>query len=91
MTNTPSTGSQAPQQPSPKGCLREIVILVVAVGVGVAFAHGAMSGLWPGWTGPWHVALRILVACFICSLVVRFLGWLLGILRRRRKDRWRST
>jgi hypothetical protein len=71
--------------------LCEIVILVVAVGVGVALAHGAMTGLWPGLTGPWRIALRVLVACFICSLVARFIGWLLGILRERRKDRWRST
>jgi hypothetical protein len=87
MTNTPSTGSQAPEQPSPKGYLREIVILIVAVGVGVAFAHGAMTGLWPGLTGPWRSALRVLVACFICSLVARFLRWLLGIRRERRRDK----
>ena len=86
MTNTPPTGSQAPERPSLKGCLRETVILVVAVGVGVAFAHGGMSGLWPGLTGPWRSALRVLVACCIASLVARFFGWLLGSLRGRRKD-----
>jgi len=89
MTTSPPT--QVPEQPSPKWWLREIVILVVAVGIGVTFAHGAASGLWPGLTGPWHIALRILVACCIASLVARFFGWLLGILRGRQKDRWRST
>jgi hypothetical protein len=86
-TNTPPTERQATEQPSPKGCLREIAILIVAVGVGVTLAHGAMSGLWPGLTGPWRIALRVLVACFICSLVARFIGWLLGIRRKRRRDK----
>jgi hypothetical protein len=88
MTNSPPTGSRAPEQPSSTGGLRQLVILVVAVGIGLAFAHGAASGLWPGLTGPWLIAVRILAACGIASLVARFLGWLLGIRRERRKDNW---
>jgi hypothetical protein len=63
------------------------VVLVVAVGIGVGFAHGAASGLWPGLSGPWLIAVRVLAACGIASLVARFLGWLIGIRRKRREDK----
>jgi hypothetical protein len=67
--------------------LRELVILGLAVGVGVAAAHGMVSGLWPKLDGPWLIAYRVVVACGIASLAARSLGWLLRIRRERRKDK----
>jgi hypothetical protein len=68
--------------------LRQIAILGLAVGAGVAVARGTASELWPGLDGPWLIAYRVVVACGIASLAARFLGWLLGILRGRPKDKW---
>jgi hypothetical protein len=91
MTNTPSTGTRTPQPPAQLRDWRQILILGLSIGIGVAVARGVVSAFWPGQDGPLLILIRILAAGLSAGLIAAFVGWLLGIRRGTQQGKGKTT
>jgi hypothetical protein len=87
MTETPSNGTRATQQPAAPGCLRPGLNLglILIFLVGLAFVNGATLGLWPD--DAWVMELRLVKVGLLGALVAHGVVLLLGALRKRRQGK----